>query len=813
MKNLYKFNLYLLFYLILSLSFILFFYHLDENNSKYNKNEVPYISTYYIKPVVSPLEDVVIDFYITDYYHKEYLNDDYSNTFTVYINLNGNPYLKIKNLKAGDNSINIGKFKTIGEITFSIYCTDSYNRSSHELFNSFLVKDTITYNEYIMTIDDLNKYNISNSDNINNAINTGEGLQKLLDDTYKSGYNKLIMLPGIYRIDYKTTLFIPSNFTLDMNSSTIKLNGFTGDKALMLTLNNTFDSHVINGTLDGDYYDHDYDNSPNNSEWIVGITIDGESKYSSVENMTIKNITGYGAGNSIAYSRYEDKNYTYYPPTPIGNTFQSGDIDKKTGSSIPSECRTTSDFIDISKYSVPGYLSVSRYLGYQGNSCDTWNIICHFYDNNKKYLTSIDSYQYRIIKVPINSTYMKVTILNNSYPDDLSVQLFRVPTNCSFKNIKFENCRAVGLAQSAMKNMLVDNCEFINCGQVLAKCAYLAEDGADMMQDVTLRNLTFHNNPNNELLTSSGHNFIIENIESSKFYFWDRTNSYVVRNCNNITSSHLKTSSRCRTGYVRFYNNTLTEGISINSVDASNWSIAVKNCSIYGRAECSSNNYFIKCNISESLTSTESFQNSLGAGNFLNCIIENKSGSHNYGGYYYNCTLNNIYGNLQNTFIFKNCTINNFNGIGSGDSSSYKFENCTLNNFQINFGYWFLGATILIKNCTINNSDYLLRIPHYSLKYPISLINNSITSDGSEGIIIFYDDRFPDNNNDYSNSSELKLINNTICCKNSIYVITGLTKNTCNKITIRLKDNDYSTNTLSEYDSQIDTCANIYIKK
>ena len=34
---------------------------------------------------------------------------------------------------------------------------------------------------------------------------------------------------------------------------------------------------------------------------------------------------------------------------------------------------------------------------------------------------------------------MKVTILEESYPTDLSVQYFMVPTHCSFKNIKFEN--------------------------------------------------------------------------------------------------------------------------------------------------------------------------------------------------------------------------------------------------------------------------------------------------------------------------------------------------------------------------------------
>ena len=40
-------------------------------------NKVPYISTYYIKPVVATNEEVLIDYYITDWYFKEY-NENYN---------------------------------------------------------------------------------------------------------------------------------------------------------------------------------------------------------------------------------------------------------------------------------------------------------------------------------------------------------------------------------------------------------------------------------------------------------------------------------------------------------------------------------------------------------------------------------------------------------------------------------------------------------------------------------------------------------------------------------------------------------------
>ena len=105
-----------------------------------NLNEVPYISTYYIEPKVSPKEDVIINYYVTDYYHKEYTEEDTSETFTITVKIDGQKDIVKKNVKAGDNYINVGSFKNLGEQKFSIIATDKYGRSSHELFNFFLVE-------------------------------------------------------------------------------------------------------------------------------------------------------------------------------------------------------------------------------------------------------------------------------------------------------------------------------------------------------------------------------------------------------------------------------------------------------------------------------------------------------------------------------------------------------------------------------------------------------------------------------------------------------------------------------------------------
>ena len=789
-KNFIRLFFTILFISITSL--ILFKFKYNNLIKNININEVPYISTYYIKPIVTTTEDVIISFYITDYYQQEQLINNSSMKFTVTVKINNKNYIIKSGLKAGDHSINIGKFKTIGEQKFSIICTDEYGRNSHELFNFFLVQNNITINEYEMTVSDLKKYNISNNNDAFNTSSTIIGLQRLLDDKKSDGYNKLKLLPGTYLVDASNTIFIPDEFTLDLNNATIKLNGFTGSNSLILSLNNTFNSHVINGIIEGDYYEHDYKNSLDNSEWVNGVSIEGESKYSSFENLTIKNITGYGATNGIANSRDDSLSYSYLPPISIPQ-FTLGDIDRSSGHDITSYNRTTCDFIDISDYTNINYLTISRYLGYQGNSCNTWNLICHFYDSNKNYISSIDSYQYRRVFIPTTSKYLRVTILNEDYPTDLSIELFRIPTHCAFKNIKFENCRAVGLAQNAMKDMLVENCEFINCGQTLAKCAYDAEDGWDMMQDVTFISLNFHDNPNNDFLTCAGHNFVIENMISGKIHFGNRSNSYVIRNNSNITSAYLDNSSHEKTGYVRVTNNSIKNGIIVSSPTDTQWPLIIKDCIINGRAEGSLNNYFIRCDIGANLFSSESYCNSLGKGNFINCTIHDKNGDHNYGGNYYNCTLNNISGKFQNKFYFSECTFNNFLINTLGDDCAYSFIDSTLNNVQINFPYWFKGATLSLKNCIINNKNYFLKLPHYSMSKQISLINNTFNSDSTDGLILFYDDRITDLNSD---TNTLNICDNIFNLPNCKYIICGLSKSTKNKIIIILDNNTINYNKL-----------------
>ena len=874
---------------------IAFEYSKIEIPEDLNWNEVPYISTYYIKPVVKPGEEVFIDYYITDYYQKEYQKEEYTESFTVTVRIEGQSDRIYHNLLAGDHQVSLGSFENEGEQKFSIICTDKYGRNSHELFNFFLIQGEVEVKEYIMTEEDLKVYNIKNTDNyevkqiidlsylttknsttvkaalveaaaniipesktyvcviadtdgdgtpnnwwgenqvvyandydkdavLEEATTTRIGLQKLLDDKKSEGYNKLTLLVGTYRIDHKNPIYIPTQFTLNLNGSTFKQNQVNFSPSnysfstKMIEINNCINSHVSNGIIEGDYFTHDYVNFSSGSEWINGIYINSSSKYCSYDNLIVKDIVGYGSGNGLSISRDGSLGYTYLNPINIGNTFKLGDIDRKTGLSINSMLRTTCDFISIGTYYNIGYLIISRYLGYQGRAFNSWNLICHFYDVNKNFIKSIDGYQYRRIRIPKNARFIRITITTSETPSDLSIQYFRLPCHCSFKNINYYNCRCCALAPHGMNDMLIDNCEFSNSGQTATSCAFDAEDGWDMMQDCFFKRLNLHDNPKVDWFAAAGHNFVVEYMTHGKINFSPRCNSYVLRNCESIiiAINGLGRNDRVGTGYTRMYNNIIDYHAELIS-NYSNWPAIMKDCTINGSSSVSGNSpetcYYLRCNIGESLDKSTSYTTGMGFGNYISCYIHDKYGyniSYSFG-LYKNCKFENIKGNFSSELIIQDSELNNIN-LSLKDSYiiTISLSNCKINNFYFDGTADYLknrGINILIDNCKITNDTSLFNLQYYLTNKPITINNTTFTSNTNDGLIVLQGW----GNNDYtkdenSESRIITLTNNTITMYNANYIISGSNINTTtssNKLNIVYENNIVTPTSISLYNLNV----------
>lgn len=545
--------------------------------------------------------------------------------------------LKLADLPSGDAEFNLGKL-VAGNYELRVWAIDQKGRESHRVIHDFRVmspaaREIPADKVYAMTEDDLAAYGIRNDGDLervvhvssnavkvvkekranvpgytvtiqldpktgelpyrafgkasviydadydkslveSNAVATAQGLQKLIDEKAAAGYRKVVLLPGTYRISHEKPIDLPDAFTLDLGRSTLKLNQFTGEKCTMVRLASVSDAHLVGGTLEGDYWAHDYKGSEKDSEWVNGFLVSGDSWYCSVEDVTIREIVGYGGSNCIAKDNRGSLAF-FCERLP---KFAPGGLDAKTGEVDESDSyRFTTDFKSLRSITEKAgrrRLQISKYLGYQGVRTRSWQVTVAWYDADKKFLSSEIAWQFREMLIPEKAAYIRVSVEDKSlesvnpavYTEELQLVAFRYPINCAIRNCRFERCRCVGYAAAQMKNWLFEGNFFTESGEAEAKCAFDAEDGADQMQDVYFLRNVFRKNPvNNSILTCSGHNFILEKNDGG-IHFWGRTHSPCVRD-NDIEQATFYCDSRLRSGYARFEENRCTKGIRLGVND------------------------------------------------------------------------------------------------------------------------------------------------------------------------------------------------------------------------------------------------------
>ena len=591
------------------------------------------------------------------------------------------------------------------------------------------------------------------------ALKTSEGLQKLLDDKAAAGFRKLVLLPGQYRISPKKPIYLPSNMTFDLNGATIKENGFTGRSSQMIVLRNVDNTHLINGTLEGDYYEHDY--SPKeNPEWPFGFVISGESRYCTVENVHVKDITGYGGCNG--HGRKNDRLHAFLAHP---GKYSEGALNPKDGSMDASRKNFyTSRFIEMDsamKSQDDPRLQISKFLGYQGVSSRQWTLTLCWYDKDKKFITSETLHQYRLVPIPKEAKFLRFTQFNSSLEEanksQLSVSRQYTPYNCVVKNCVFDRCRCVGYAASAMQNFLFEGNLFTRTGESAARSAFDAEDGWDMMMDTTFRRNVCRDNPgSNSLLCCAGHNFIFEENESA-IHFYPRTYSVCVRN-NNILTGDYSCDGRTRSGYARFSGNRYRKSLTVPHSDRrerGGWDFAFNDFDV--GAPATNDNFTVRLSDSARLVNSRFVKRNIMASkaigcSFRDCAMFNFSKGHWSGNELEGCKLSyfrsdNVFDNcsfkggeisgfLSGTQTFRNCTFEKVY-FGGANGSSVIFENCKFKRGVFKGGYWTKATNLSFKNCTFEvEGDLFFRFGAYSVGN-VTFDSCRMIAEKKKGVIFF----------------------------------------------------------------------------
>ena len=668
--------------------------HDVEIQFKYNKVEVitpdpsiaykvPYISTYYFNTKPTIYEDFIIPFYVTNYDQSEYLYDEEVELDVLYqIDEDSE---KLITVYAGDNSINLGKLSK-GEHYFSLQALDkSTNLKSHKLYNEVLVIDdsyTITEEQtYTITDNDLSKYNITKVDTTDEVKMTNNriGLTKLFSDLQSQGYRKCILPFNSYFRCKKATgndleirngaIQIPTNFTVDMNGSTFKLetniddiNSTSSVCDLLVRMNNCYDSHLINGILEGDRAERKslgletgYKGEPISTFQFLG------GKYCSIENLKIKQTTGHtvmsaggvnGGGTSIPNTSFE-KILIY----------ESKIID--------SDLWSTSQFIDLNKFTM-NYITVGRYLGYRGVRGNSLVVYYNFYDENYNFIKMIVGYQYRKTRIPSIAKYVRVSFYGDlSIDTNISMFYFELGTNLEIKNIDFEDTRTCAIATTTSSGLLIDNVSFTRCGYSITPCPVDFEDGWQDCQDIYFMNSKRIGDRvgTADIIDNAGYNHVYENNDNIGYSIRYSVVGVVIRNNNNMFNSSWQRGYETGSKFGRIENNIINGLFNSSTDDTDNKGIVMS-------------------------------------------LIKNST---------INC--NGLLGASTKTFCYKNCTIYKFNGsrikaINSKIHPSpylgydFIFENCDFSNFDnidsnIKFSFNALNVSREFIDCTFNSPSEL----------------------------------------------------------------------------------------------------------
>lgn len=683
--------------------------NLYSKNKDINMDENLYISTVYSNPDLDINEDVVLKFYATDYNHTAYMEDDYSQVFKITLNLNGEISTFYRNI--GESTLNIGKQK-VGEYKYTIQAIDIYGRKSPELYGEFRVEDKnkkakeIKENTYYVTNKDLINYGISNNNESNKSHQTKVGLQNLINKLSSEGIRKCVLPKGIYVIDseyndingvqsVKNVINIPSNFILDLNGSTLKQDTTTKEqsKAYMLSIDNSYDAHVTNGIIEGDYGDRDLtpleNGNPSGEQVGFGI-ISGNSKYSSFNNLIIRKISGYAL--SVGLSINGEHALSSWSGL---QGWKKLDINED-GNEVISNNKYTSNYYDLSEYSNVDTLRTGKYLGYQfSQDGDEWVVKYHFYDENKNYIKTIVGHQYRSFIKPRNAKYMRATYISNdiSKLQDLQVYHMYTPINCAIRDIDFEDTRTCALNPNQGNNILIENCIFTRCGTNITPVAIDFEDGWNLMQDYCVRNNeVLEQVGTSDIVVVGGMNLQFEKNKNFRFSNRGCTPGTVIRD-NEYLFGGLNITTRLNSGYYRYYNNKNVKGVgNINSDDLK---YKIYNCTYFETPAGSQNKLieFVRCTFDWNYKTLPFNTGGIIAGNFRDCIIKNyidpeNNFIHLNDAYFESCELENINTNINGNFNINNCNVKNLSISNYTTDINLIIKDSEVYNFEINFNEW-----------------------------------------------------------------------------------------------------------------------------
>lgn len=614
---------------------------------------------------------------------------------------------------------------------------------------------------------DLTKYNIKNNNSTTSEdlINTRLGLRTLFDTVRSQGYRKIILLNGIYRMQYSRVdggkeLIIPSGLTVDMNKSKFKMHVCGLDSGNIVTFDTLgSDMGLINGHVEGEFDEHDLSKPERGEGYIAGEglgSIAFSGNFTTIENVEVSNVTGYCIGPNIS------KDIVYESIAPI---YTDNMYIKEGNEVITTEEVATTQFYDITKFLSKGWFYFNVYQGYGGYYGHTPDMWVHFYDENKAFIKSVKTRQFKLTPIVNNAKFVRITVFGHSTKTDgiknFKLHYLKSPTQVAFKNCHIHDTRTCSFALGHHDGLLIKNCTLErvakdNSQYHVTTVLFDIEDGYQYG-----RNVYFNGNKNLDMqcagfVVNNNYNWVFENNINMVGNFGN-TKGLCVRNnvinetySGNDSNKFLKFSTRGKeyNGFTRIHHNNLMAGIKFDSQKLTyDTNFVINDCTIYnsnssgydinGRKPIFNNCIFNNAFLEGDIVSNNCTFNDIGRACYVWGGLTINDGTFNTNDNKNpnmlrpnNCTKevnfnrckfkggHGIYGDTKAAFKFNDCAFDNMKAIRAtvlNDFYSFEFNNCDISYYSYNGGagviYGFVlfdkvGSTsIKFYKCNITSLD------------------------------------------------------------------------------------------------------------
>lgn len=383
----------------------------------------------------------------------------------------------------------------------------------------------------------------------NISVNTSNGINSALTWASEQGYKEVILPRGTYLINEEIPIEPKSFMTLNLGGSTLRIrdNGLQAYKIISYNNGQEF-SRITNGRIEGDRIKHNYSSSGTH-EFGFGISIIGNSRFISIDNLEIFNCTGDAIAGNASASQIVGFLFN-------STSFEQGGIDTSTGVPVTDSTRVRYagkiSMTDYPEISYNGYFSIQG-DGYGGLGVEitvgVYNVF--FYKNDDTFLSCVKGVQFfDEVDVPKEASYAKIVLNQSLIPKtgySMTLHSAKIPKNTYIEKCNLHHNRRQGISIGGKWIFIRDN-EIHHIGGVGTvngtppMGGIDIEDGYAANQYIFIDNNYFHNNTNYNIVMKSA-----ANIRITRNRLVSNTGSNglaITAGCNMITVSQ-NTIQRC----------------------------------------------------------------------------------------------------------------------------------------------------------------------------------------------------------------------------------------------------------------------------